>query len=1046
LRFLFGIIIISILALVSAGFENNHVFAEESKGFAMAEDISAYLTFNFRDGIEKQEFAVFKTTDFVNGDWVSDPANFMDAGESMMFQTFDGNYLEPNLGTSFQVQGVVSDLPHLHKALDEAYKFRTTNTVDYNYKFFDIDVEFTHASGKYDMKNLGYQAAGGEDDLFSENIKPRKTLHYTDCQVADYLIGTQHNGYRSYNINAETGFAIVETIEFQCGGIISEVASQDVLSYKTSPDKINDFGKLDYKYSDDIRTVVTFEFDNGIEKIEFPFFELLSGFAEDDDPSFHVEGVVNRYPLLSSAIDNARDTKNIPGGSNTDFNAKVEFVQETSLGNKVLRAIDFEDCNVDGSAITTYYENEEIYLSTGGSGIMQTIDFDCAGIDPLNPRYDSNMKTNEQYRNYNMASGPQATSIFKFHDNTVETIDFPTFRHQDILSKSNVAFQLEGMVGDYPLLYKQVDDTAKINQISGTTLTHELFDVDVNLQYDDKIVRGFTYSDCRVINYLITTEHQNEEGFWKGFAIVNTFDFECTGYEPKDTMDDKILDTGIKNKTTTWAGHTFDGYLQAENVTSNLTFTFRDQTETHEFPVFITTSDFAENRGTSFQVQGVIADTPHLHKALDEAYKYRTTSGAFDYNYKFFDVDAILASNDNSRKTFHYKDCQVDDYLIDTLSHTHRGYLSKDAGFAIVYTIDFECAGVHSEVTMKSNLAYRTDPGVINEFLKLEYNYAENIKTFVMFGFDNGIEKIEFPVFYTTSGFTEGDRDSGFHVEGIVNKYPLLASAIDLARDNRNLSLGSNIDFKVIASFEQETPEGNKLLRGISYEDCRVVGSDIITYYDKEEPFATVGGFAVNQAIDVKCAGMTPLNPGHDENMGKNEQYRDYLMASGIHAISEFRFHDNSIEIIDFPIFKQHQILSKSEPTFQLTGMIGNYPSLYKQVDDTINNGNTFGVSLSDELFDVDVNLQQGEKTVRGFSYSDCRITDYSVDTQKGNEEGFFFWFALDNTFEFECSGYTPKNPSYDTISDPVEKKSTSTLDLRDTQTWGYKFKYIPKE
>jgi hypothetical protein len=274
----------------------------------------------------------------------------------------------------------------------------------------------------------------------------------------------------------------------------------------------------------------------------------------------------------------------------------------------------------------------------------------------------------------------------------------------------------------------------------------------------------------------------------------------------------------------------------------------------------------------------------------------------------------------------------------------------------------------------------------------------------------------------------------------------LLASAIDLARDNRDLAIGSNVDFKVIATFEQETPEGNKLLRGIYYDDCRVVGSGITTYYDKEEPFATVGGFAVNQAIDFDCAGMTPLNPKYDENMKSNEQHRDYLMASGIHAISEFRFHDNTIETIDFPIFKQHQILSKSNPTFQLTGMIGDYPSLYKQVDDTINNGNTFGVSLSDELFDVNVNLQQGEKTVRGFSYSDCRITDYSVDTQKGNEEGFFFWFALDNTFEFECSGYTPKNPSYDTISDPVEKKSTSTLDLRDTQTWGYKFKYIPKE
>jgi hypothetical protein len=1048
LQFIFGIFVIFTASLVLAGFEYNQVFADESNGFAMAEDISAHLTFKFRDGVERQEFAVLKTTDFVNGKWVTNSANFMDVGQSVSFQSFDGNYLDPNLGTSFQVQGVVADLPHLHKALDEAYKFRTSDTVNYNYKFFDIDVEFTHASGKYDMKNLGYQAVGGDDVLLPENVEPRKTLHYTNCQVADYVVGTQRNGYRSYNIQAETGFAIVETIEFQCSGIRSDVASQDVLSYKTSPDKINDFDKSDYKYAEDIRTFVTFEFDNGLEKIEFPFFNLVSGFGEDDDPSFHVEGVVNRYPLLSSAIDSARDTRNIPGGPNTDFDAKVEFIQETSLGDKVLRAINYQDCSIEGSAITTYYENEEIYLSTGGAGIMQIIDFDCGGMNPLNPRYNANMETNEQYHDYNMASGPQATSIFKYHDNTVETIDFPIFRHQGILSKSNVVFQLEGMVGDYPLLYKQVDDTAKINQITGVTQAHELFDMDVNLMYEDNIVRGFYYSDCRVIDYLISTEHQNEEGFWKGFAIVNTFEFECTGYQPKDTMDDIILETDVDDKTTTWAGHTFDGFLQAENVTSNLTFTFRDGIETHEFPVFKTTSDHAENKGTSFQVQGVVSDTPHLHKALDEAYKYRSakTVGGFDYNYKFFDVDVVLANNENSRKIFYYRDCQVADYVVDTLSHTHRGYLSKDTGFAIVYTIDFDCNGLHSKVTSESDLTYRTEPGLIKEFPKLEYNHADNIRTWVMFGFENGIEKIEFPIFKTTSGFAENDDDSGFYVEGIENRYPLLNSAIDNARDNRNLPVGTNVDFKAIAAFVQDTPEGEKLIRGIYYEDCQVKGSDVTTYYDKEEPFALVGGFAVNHSIDFSCVKMTPLNPNYGLNRVTNEQYYDYNMASGIHAISEFRFHDNTIEIIDFPIFKQDQVLSKLEPTFRLMGLVGDYPLLYKQVDIAAKNNQDIGVSLADELFDVDVNLMKEDKKIREFSYSKCRVVDYEVATQQGNEEGFFFWFALENTFEFECSGYHPKNPSYDTTLEIDQPKQSNNKYWQDTQQWSDEFRYIPRD
>ena len=968
-------------------------------------------------------------------------------GTCHMAMSWGNKSIEPNLGTSFQVQGVVADLPHLHKALDEAYKFRTSNSANYNYKFFDIDVEFTHAFGKYNMKNLSYHAAGGDDSLLPENIKPRKTLHYINCQVADYVVGTQHNSYRSYNVQAETGFAIVETIEFQCAGIRSEVASKDVLSYKISHDKINDFGKLDYKYADDIRTFVTFEFDNGIEKIEFPFFKLVSGFGEDDNPSFHVEGVVNRYPLLASAIDIARDTKGIQGGINTDFDVKVEFVQETSTGNEtIFRGIIFEDCNIKGSGITTYYENEEIYVSTGGAGIMQTIDFDCGGMNPSNPRYDADMKTNEQYRDYNMASGPQAIAEFRFHDNTVEIIEFPTFRYDGILSKANVVFQLEGMVGDYPLLYKQVDDDAKINQQTGVSQAQELFEIDVNLMYEDNTIRGFSYTDCRVIDYIVETMHQNEEGFWRGLATVNTFEFECTGYIPNISDDGMILDTSIDDKTTTWAGHTFDGYLQAENVTSNFTFKFRDGAESHEFPVFKTTADFAENKGTSFQVQGVIADTPHLHKALDEAFKYRVAKNTgFDYNYKYFDVDAVINSDGSTRKIFYYVDCQIEDYIIDTLTHTHRGYLLESTGFAIVYTIDFDCAGIHSDVTNKSDLTYRTEPGVVVDFGKLGYDYADDIRTFVTFRFDNGMEKIEFPIFKTTSGFAEGDRGAGFHVEGIENRYPLLSSAVDNARDNLNVPVGTNLDFDVIAAFVQETPDGEIPLRGIYYEDCNVNGSDITTYWDKEEPYATVGGFAVNHSFDFDCIEMIPLNPLYDKSMKTNEQYHNYLMADGIHAISEFRFHDNTVEIIDFPIFKQHNVLSKSFPTFQLEGMVGNYPLLYKQVDKAARFNEVSGITPVDELFDVDVNLKDGDEILRAFSYSGCRVIDYAVESQQGNEEAFFFWFALESTFEFECLGYHPKNPVYDALFETDKGNTISSLDLRDTETWGYKFKYTPK-
>ena len=93
------------LAMLS-GMAQPQIFAEESEGYNMAEDVKAILTFNFRDGVETHEFPVFSmTSDFVSGD-----------------------------GTYFEVKGVVGDAPHLHKALDEAFKFRGGAGLEYDYR------------------------------------------------------------------------------------------------------------------------------------------------------------------------------------------------------------------------------------------------------------------------------------------------------------------------------------------------------------------------------------------------------------------------------------------------------------------------------------------------------------------------------------------------------------------------------------------------------------------------------------------------------------------------------------------------------------------------------------------------------------------------------------------------------------------------------------------------------------------------------------------------------------------------------------------------
>jgi len=510
MQILFGIVGIAIISVVFTGFEINQVFAEETKGYIMADDVSTILTFKFRNGVEIHEFPVFKmTSDFV-----------------------------ANEGTFFEVQGVVGNAPHLHKALDEAYKFRLMKSsgggsFDHNYRYFDIDVDFTR-----DGESL-------------------RTLYYIKCQMVDYVIETLSHNHRGY-ISSKTGFAVIETIEFQCGGVNSDSPRQIYDSDTSTIGIVNDFGKSSYKYAEAVRTFVTFQFVNGMERIEFPIFKIISGFSENSNPIIHVEGVVNRHPLLAIAMDKARHVSKIPSVYNIDFNAKVEFVQGTLLGGeKLLRAIYYEKCRVTSAEIITYYDNEEGFTGASGFAIVDTIDFDCARIVPLNPGYDiifhdipitstssgTTLVTNEQLNNnYNMGTGPHAIAVFKFQDDTIEIIDFPIFRQRDILSQSNPSFELEGIVGYFPLLYKRVDNAAKINKITGLTRSHELFDVDVDLKYDDQTVRGFFYSDCRVTNYVVATDHDKEESFFKGFALENTFEFECLGYYPKNPAYDAMFD------------------------------------------------------------------------------------------------------------------------------------------------------------------------------------------------------------------------------------------------------------------------------------------------------------------------------------------------------------------------------------------------------------------------------------------------------------------------------------------------------------------------
>jgi hypothetical protein len=484
-------------------------------------------------------------------------------------------------------------------------------------------------------------------------------------------------------------------------------------------------------------------------------------------------------------------------------------------------------------------------------------------------------------------------------------------------------------------------------------------------------------------------------------------------------------------------------YKMSDDIHAIFTFTFKDGVEIHEFPVFNMEDDFVENIGSpSFSVQGVVGDGPHLHKALDEAFKYKQNS-SYEWNYQLFEVDVDFIKNGDTIRTISYHDCLVDDYKVETLTDDYESYMSSSSGFAIIDYIDFLCGGINP-ITESTNITWQTEY-TTTKYPQTSYKFAEDVRTFITFEFDQGIEKIEFPYFELTSGFEEEDDNvvPGFAVEGTISAHPLLNKAIDDARKVSGYGTGSNLDFEATVEFTK----GDDVLRTLEYKDCRVSGAKMITQSDKEEGFTGKSGFALVETIDFECIGLTTLNDTYDElrsgapvwDITKIEnvvQSHEYPLGTGPRAIATFTF-DDGVEVIDFPIFDQGEVLVKANPSFELEGLVGDYPMLYNRVDDNLSLTSTTGANNFIDLFNVDVDLVYDDKVVRGFNYVDCRVTDYVVHTQRDKEESYFKGFALSNTFNFVCQGYHPNNPVYDAMFNTYAKAdTTSTNDLRNTDTW----------
>ena len=508
-----------------------------------------------------------------------------------------------------------------------------------------------------------------------------------------------------------------------------------------------------------------------------------------------------------------------------------------------------------------------------------------------------------------------------------------------------------------------------------------------------------------------------------------------------------------------------NGYRVVGDTEPVLTFSFRDGVETLEFPVFTMDENFVTNSGVSFSVEGVVEDSPLLHEALDEAYKYRFSNSAFDYQFKYFDINANFVKNGESVRSLDYNNCRVDNYQVETLdSNDYESYF-KEIGFAIVDKITFVCSGV----AQNSNGWQLPSDDVFTDYGESEFTFANNMRTTVTFIYDDGSEKIQFPVFDLDSAFEESSDNvvPEFSVEGLLRNYSLLNRAVDNARQVSGNGYAYNLDFDVLVEFTN----GESVIRGLEFQDCTVSSAKIHTHSDKEEGFIGKSAFVLVDQYSFSCSGLTPINMYYDDLRGDAPIWKtthltnDYVETlqntdKGLDVISTFTFADGN-ETIEFSMFKQNEILTATEsvnqdngnsslaadaftrkttyPTIEFRGIVGDYPILYNYVDENRKIQSVAGTQYR-ELVDIDVVVSNGE-VLRGFNYVNCRATNYDVDTETNKDESYAKdKFALENIFDFECQGYHPNNPTYDTMFEVAQADTQSTNDLRNTDQWARGF------
>jgi len=163
-----------------------------------------------------------------------------------------------------------------------------------------------------------------------------------------------------------------------------------------------------------------------------------------------------------------------------------------------------------------------------------------------------------------------------------------------------------------------------------------------------------------------------------------------------------------------------------------------------------------------------------------------------------------------------------------------------------------------------------------------------------------------------------------------------------------------------------------------------------------------------------------------------------YVFGEGVNPQATFAFKDATVTY-DFQLFdmtsnlfgnsaagSNFQYAGQNSPEFTLARIVGSTPYLHAAVDQSYQYGGRLtSQNYQFKQFDVTVELNQAGSSQKTFTYNDCSITNYKVNTRTDNEEGYVTGgktgFAVVETYSFQCNKFHIETPEYKELASKVD-------------------------